>query len=1055
MGQCTSRKAAGAFAASAAVSHKRPKKMHKIKDQQSPDDDNNKRSPITSDEDRHLLTTNGNKKVNPGCTKGVAMSFGFKRRVGAPSIASNASAARRLANSGAIENTDRNGNEESEAEPLTSNIASTGRSTPRLAPPKKEANASTRVSRFGFRQNPTDRLNKVADLNSARRPVEFGVTTVKNVPVSSRLVSPTGDSVQFNGSKRVAAVQARNGSIVGAVTGGGKVMDNNRNVEKRIPTGSAQPNQTGRFTFQTNQLPRPESIKVIESKTAKTLANNHRRFAGMYQQHHQEETASKDGSLTEDSGVGSHFSGYLGENDGAQEIERLNESPTFGARWRSHQKPRNLEVVTTSKNTFDVRDMNDSNDSIESCAPPPLPQLPSAFNASKNNAQHALGLVRERTIEYQRHIDWENRGRKISATSSEGFSDDYGEEEKTFRDKFKSEKCFIKTIPHKTFLKSRANEIKEAADSSPPSSDEQDWVHGGEAMADDISFTMSSSDESKDKRDDDSDNNSIPASTAVIETVLQTLGTTSSSFCFTQATRDLKSVFLTFEDPNFAAVAASSTTGSLLDDEILSPVESLLSCSDTEELVKKKLIHSSSNSKDVNENLTPTSPAGTPTNATNSLSLSDGKDDFLIDDEIADQPALVFEDTITNDNNFSTSQNNSENTPTIKDATPKPRRKVSGSIEGSPLNIKSRKFLQSRTGSLDTLSPCESIASDDLMMDYDVSQSISQSSGLDDCDRHSYGFPSLQEPPVFKEAEHCRTAKDWIVNNDRSTKSTNSRARLLSRSRTGTPNSVPDSPRSLDSRINLRHTQRPSSTSSPIRSRFSHLPNQSEGLDSDNDSIRLDRTNHTAIKQDIVGIKTMLLKLRRVLNESDTHNPFENQVLANGLFNTIYPTEQPNAQNEDNMQEARLELADLRRQVIFLQGQLEDKEKAVQHLQEQVVQLVDQNYQSNSAPASTITSDSLRCNAATQTDRIRPISAGPSLLNGSSVDGSPGSLVSANESSQSKRHNRIAQNSSRSPTKRSPRLWCRPDESPSPQRYASSIPRRATSRSRTPASISS
>lgn len=84
------------------------------------------------------------------------------------------------------------------------------------------------------------------------------------------------------------------------------------------------------------------------------------------------------------------------------------------------------------------------------------------------------GLVRERAVEYQRHLDWDNRGRKISATSSEGFSDDYGEEEKTYKERFRSEKTFIKATPHKTFLKSRTGELKE--DSSPPSSDEHEWV---------------------------------------------------------------------------------------------------------------------------------------------------------------------------------------------------------------------------------------------------------------------------------------------------------------------------------------------------------------------------------------------------------------------------------------------------------------------------------------------------------------------------------------------------------------------------------------------------
>lgn len=69
------------------------------------------------------------------------------------------------------------------------------------------------------------------------------------------------------------------------------------------------PLQVGKFTLQSTNLPRPEPIRLIETKTAKTLANNNRRVAGIYHTH--EETSSKDGSLTEDSGVGSHLSGKI------------------------------------------------------------------------------------------------------------------------------------------------------------------------------------------------------------------------------------------------------------------------------------------------------------------------------------------------------------------------------------------------------------------------------------------------------------------------------------------------------------------------------------------------------------------------------------------------------------------------------------------------------------------------------------------------------------------------------------------------------------------------
>lgn len=80
---------------------------------------------------------------------------------------------------------------------------------------------------------------------------------------------------------------------------------------------------------------------------------------------------------------------------------------------------------------------------------------------------------------------------------------------------------------------------------------------------------------------------------------------------------------------------------------------------------------------------------------------------------------------------FRNLQNNSEATPTLVESTHQPRRKAPIGSDGSPLSLRSRMFLQSRTGSSDTLSPCESTASDDLMMDYDYSQS----SGLDEFDR--------------------------------------------------------------------------------------------------------------------------------------------------------------------------------------------------------------------------------------------------------------------------------------------------------------------------------
>lgn len=69
-----------------------------------------------------------------------------------------------------------------------------------------------------------------------------------------------------------------------------------------------------------------------------------------------------------------------------------------------------------------------------------------------------------------------------------------------------------------------------------------------------------------------------------------------------------------------------------------------------------------------------------------------------------------------------------------------------------------------------------------------------------------------------------------------------------------------------------------------------------------------------------------------------------------------------------------MELAELRRQILFLQGQLEDKEKTVQTLQEQLIKLTNDNYHANSAPASTVSPENQMCNAATQTERVSTLS---------------------------------------------------------------------------------
>lgn len=467
--------------------------------------------------------------------------------------------------------------------------------------------------------------------------------------------------------------------------------DTNKNKPAKV-SNFTQP-QIGRFTLQTSQLPKPQlPERIIETKAAKTLANNNKKILASIHSHGDTDS-SKEGSLTEDSGVGSHTSS--GNYDNMQNIVTLDSSPST----RRNLKPRNLGVVLIG-NTFDVRDL-DENSTVENVS---LPPLPSAFQPPYNT-----GIVRDRKLDYQWHLNRDNR-RKISVTSSEGFSDDFEDN----RERYRNEKNVVPAV--KTFLKPKP------ASPFGSSSEDHEWT-AGEAMADDISCSFSSSDDGKDKP-----KHSI---SDVIHNLAQ------ASIAKTQAKTEGRSVLLSIEDPKFAAVAAASNSSTLLQDET-SPTDSLIgSYSESEELQKNKMnIRSSSDSKDINEKLSITPPSpGTPTNASNSLSLSDGKD-FFVDDEIADQPALVFDDTITNENNtFNSIQQGSEGTSTLMNSTPKLRRRSASGVKESPLPLK-KKFLVHRSGSVDTLSPCESIASDDLMLDFEYSQS----SGLDDLGERCVSF---------------------------------------------------------------------------------------------------------------------------------------------------------------------------------------------------------------------------------------------------------------------------------------------------------------------------
>jgi len=219
----------------------------------------------------------------------------------------------------------------------------------------------------------------------------------------------------------------------------------------------------------------------------------------------------------------------------------------------------------------------------------------------------------------------------------------------------------------------------------------------------------------------------------------------------------------------FAETVTKARDSALLDDET-SPTDSLVSSSESGEMLMKKTEKTQDDGGDIckvaiamEQDLEDISPVlddfpspGTPTHASNSLSLSDGnRDDFLIDDEIADQPALVFNDKKHNQSNQSNSMNMASATSTL--------REISINSHGSMKSINKAQLMKihqaspaskrrtkasalDRSGSLDTLSPCDSIASDDLMADFEINSS------LDSIDRWvlRYFMPCNQKKFILK-----------------------------------------------------------------------------------------------------------------------------------------------------------------------------------------------------------------------------------------------------------------------------------------------------------------
>lgn len=778
------------------------------------------------------------------------------------------------------------------------------------------------------------------------------------------------------------------------------------------------------------------------------------------------------------------------------------------------QRYRNLEMVMSGRHKFEVRDLETL--TAEPIVPLSLPKLPSAFTGTGEQQQPIplSGLVRSSELPRQLSDDIDindNRyeseqapveplpGGKDSAVSSDIES---LEEEKLARDNNSSEKS-LKGAIIKDLIEAHCSKT------SSPGSSRASWCNAGESMAakDCSSLSLSSSEESNvnhmkaDKNRTHADEEDISSVTITagnpsllsslsaaipmdISTNLDSVSEVPNSFNDNTGSDEPDNILFRTEGTKFAEIAAAVSDTNLLDDET-SPTDSLVSsCTDSDDVRKNRKKHTAEGKqerdkeKDIDE-ISPeldelTSPVtpGTPTHASNSLSLSDGGRDFLIDDEIADQPALMFDEPAHNDSSMidlaSINLNMADDAGTLKDSVsslnnninnnnnnksisrggapvPKPRKIMPDTYE-SPASIRKNRTRLARAESLDTLSPCDSIASDDFMLDFNSSMDSIDRAPRSNASGSASALHSLDELQLWSELENKggQLMHEWskLLRSQRNSNNNTSResitsqlparaTRLLTRrlQNNATPTNCgtggSESPRSMDSlpRRTALSASYKTATLNQFNNNINNTDSASTATNSAEDLTLLDKSLRNSMLQDVVHFKKQLVRLRRILQEdeenlmmTDTLNPFENN---NGQFFTTATTtttstttgassllleggattgtcvdskQQENTLIKESgvvalalLEDQRQELADLRRQVVYLQGEITAKDRTIRQQQNLIekyeaereklqagLPLASEGSTANAAGDKTIDTIS----TATQTERLRPLSFG-------------------------------------------------------------------------------
>ncbi|XP_046392714.1 uncharacterized protein LOC124160748 isoform X2 [Ischnura elegans] len=1016
-------------------------------------------------------------------SRGQATSFGFKRRT--PTAVKSPQA----------KSESRSGASSGRASPLLAEALP--QPSPVSPVNNNPASGGRPINRFGFRGPAGNvslvRGDKVGDTNSNEAlpfapptPIVFAQKEARNNAVVDRNILTESNASSRAGSNKNTPTQAR---------------------------------LAERLTFQSKQLPRPQVPQLMGkaspipasaalvgggavSKGAKTAAN--RKMA----QHR----ADSSESLGADSGLGmldsiraagphsgSGSSGatYSGveaaETDTLLGVEPLATAELWAGPGLTLVSPppplpplptnpsaRTLEVVLNQAGgTFELRDRGRKVGVTEEKKPRPTSGLPRPVSSIPGAPTG--NVVRQRTLAYRPQavekdkssnspspVPHASPANKVTTTASEPERDEgSGEnEEKAWRDRSSTEKSAQRGSVAST---------SEEEGCTGSGSEDQEWGHG-EAMADELSdegcvsfaggIISSSGDEAG----------------SIMPQVPRVVHLTISPGVSQPSLHPLKTVLEKSNERIFSSSGSSASSsggrpssgagvrprpGGFPNEVNVRRQNSQLSVSTTPASSESQDSPSPTGSLSLSDGSSPGALGGGF-----GRSCSSGADDFLIDDEIADQPGLTFcagdvaaeltesfsllqaEETsatlVEGEQSKLSSASGGGVKPDDDDPTILDMGLVSeGNLEDDDLITQSKTngTPRHRASSIGTLSPCDSITSDDLMLDFERSECsvATNSAAAPASSAASWDENAVTERLACSSLPHL--LDDLCTTSERgrhSSSGSSNSSRLMkewtnligAHSKDNSSGGLSDGG---DGRTGSRQTRllrpRASSTASeasPLSTQTT--PNASPGgriplrtgsatslrpprqSNCDNEYVQIERGTYLDMFQDIVSIKTMLFKLKRVLQEAETLNPFDSS-LKNGLFyhlansdlpSTIIPNNlsegngvssegeenQPNGRLEAPPSQPQEEVADMKRQVVFLQQQLEEVNRSKVLLQRQLSKCACGNGTVNCS-GNTSPKKEASCNVATQTERIRPVSMGPILQN-CPTDGSGGGPLVSN-----------------------------------------------------------